>query len=344
MRTELKLRRKASESNLTNKKIASHQVEQFYFIFITDYVNGGFVNMSDKWLYVVIILLQAFFYGIGNPLTKIAYESITPMWCVALRFSFAFLCILLIMGRRTLPVLRSTPIMSYLPASLCMAFCYVLGNASLGLTSATSAGFLMSVAMLFVPLCAALLLGRRYKVVHIPVQLGALLGMYLLCVGGAAVNIGIGELLALLASLFGAAALVLSEKSMRRIDAMSVTTAQIGMTALLGLIAALLTEDIAVIKGVQPEAYGIIAYLTLICSIGGYCMQNIALGKLPAFFVSVLQCACPVLTAIFSALILKEQLTPIGILGAGILLLCINVESSIFAKAKPATDSTAVKS
>ena len=36
---------------------------------------------------VIYILLQSIVYGFGNPLTKTAYESITPFWCLFFRFS-----------------------------------------------------------------------------------------------------------------------------------------------------------------------------------------------------------------------------------------------------------------
>jgi drug/metabolite transporter (DMT)-like permease len=40
-------------------------------------------------VYILMIVLQSVIYGIGNPITKIAYESITPFWGLAFRFTFA---------------------------------------------------------------------------------------------------------------------------------------------------------------------------------------------------------------------------------------------------------------
>ena len=42
---------------------------------------------SGKALYISFILIQSLVYGIGNPLTKVAYHSITPLWLLAARFS-----------------------------------------------------------------------------------------------------------------------------------------------------------------------------------------------------------------------------------------------------------------
>ena len=54
---------------------------------------------NDQALSVSFILLQSVIYGFGNPLTKIAYESITPLWCLTLRFSLAFVLFAVLFGK-----------------------------------------------------------------------------------------------------------------------------------------------------------------------------------------------------------------------------------------------------
>lgn len=44
---------------------------------------------GKKAIYVIFILIQSLVYGIGNPITKIAYQSITPLWLLAIRFTMA---------------------------------------------------------------------------------------------------------------------------------------------------------------------------------------------------------------------------------------------------------------
>ena len=44
-------------------------------------------NSSEKKiLYISFILIQSLVYGIGNPLTKVAYHSISPLWLLAARY------------------------------------------------------------------------------------------------------------------------------------------------------------------------------------------------------------------------------------------------------------------
>ena len=67
-------------------------------------------NSSEKKiLYISFILIQSLVYGIGNPLTKVAYHSISPLWLLASRFSLAFLLFALLWGRRLLAAARQVP-------------------------------------------------------------------------------------------------------------------------------------------------------------------------------------------------------------------------------------------
>ena len=52
----------------------------------------------------------------------------------------------------------------------------------------------------------------------------------------------------------------------------------------------------------------------------GYLLQNTALSKISARSVSLLQCTCPVMTALFSYLMLGERLGLAGIIGAAVIL------------------------
>ena len=59
-----------------------------------------------KAIYTLFIFIQSLIYGIGNPATKVAYKSITPLWLLAARFTLAFLLFLLLFGRRILPCIK----------------------------------------------------------------------------------------------------------------------------------------------------------------------------------------------------------------------------------------------
>ena len=134
----------------------------------------------DKLLPVIFIMLQSVIYGFGNPLTKIAYYSITPLWCLTLRFSLAFVLFAAFFGKEAYLRLRGVRAADYLPAGISAALVFILNNIALNMTSATNVGFIMSLPVVIAPLMAVPILKRRYDIRHLPVQLGALGGIYLL--------------------------------------------------------------------------------------------------------------------------------------------------------------------
>ena len=42
-----------------------------------------------RWPFVVFVLIEVVIFGSGSAVTKFAYDSITPLWCLAVRFGLA---------------------------------------------------------------------------------------------------------------------------------------------------------------------------------------------------------------------------------------------------------------
>jgi drug/metabolite transporter (DMT)-like permease len=99
------------------------------------------------------------------------------------------------------------------------------------------------------------------------------------------------------------------------------------MSALLALFASMLFDGGVRIGQATPKVWAIILYLALACTLTGYLLQNLALEKIPARAVSLIQCTCPVMTAVFSFLLLGERLAAVGMIGAVIILFCVAGES-----------------
>ena len=81
------------------------------------------------------------------------------------------------------------------------------------------------------------------------------------------------------------------------------------------------------IEAAAPVHWAIIVYLALACTVAGYLLQNAALESLSSRLVALLQCVCPVMTALFSFLLLGERLSAAGLVGAAILLGCVAAET-----------------
>lgn len=291
----------------------------------------------DKYLYkkyTLFIIIQCILYGLGNPVTKIAYESISPLWLLVTRFSLAGAVYILLFGRGLFRQLRVVRLSCWLPASLCLAACYILGNVALSLTTATNMGFLASLQVLFTPILAWLAHRQGYRWAYVPCQVLVAMGLYLLCCSDGDFSFNLGDGVALLTAVAGAGALVFGARAVRDLDPVAVSACQCLITALISLVLALIFDDFSVLATVKPAAWLVIVYLALPCSVLAYFLQNRALTFLPASLVSLLQCLTPILTALLSWLILGETLSFIGVLGAVIILACIIGQNLLMLKAQ----------
>lgn len=273
-----------------------------------------------------LILIQNLLYGVGDPLSKVAYEVMPVYSLLTIRYSIALILLILYGRGRILKELKACPVKIWLLPSLCIAGCYILSNVALGLTAATSVAFLRSLTTVMTPLLAYAAYRTRYHWMHFPVQALIVLGLYLLCGLGGLSGFGLGEILTLLSALLMAGALVFGGHALAQISAITLTTVQTAASVLLALICSILFDGGIVYSSATPPVWGIILYLGICCTLAGYMLQNKALERIPSRTVALLQCLCPVMTAIFSFLLLGEKLSGPGILGAVILLFCVAIE------------------
>ena len=270
-----------------------------------------------------LIILQSVVYGFGDPISKIAFE-VTPVYTMmSVRYLIAFATVFILFRKRIINTLLTVPARAWLIPGICIGMSYLLNNVALSLTDATSVAFLRSLSVVLTPAFAFIIYRRSYRFIQILIQIMVLPGMYLLCVRGGLSGFGLGEVLAIAAAALTAGALVFSGKFLETVDPVSMTALQAGCSALLALIGCLVIEGGFDLERTTPEAWAIILYLAIACTFLGYLMQNLALTKISDRMVSLLQCLCPVMTAVFSFFLLGETLTAAGFAGAAIIIVCI---------------------
>ena len=287
----------------------------------TKQTNGGTMGFA------MLIILQSVLYGIGDPVSKAAYETMSVYSLMTVRYSIAVLVLVLACRRQVVKSVRRYPVRVWLVPSLCIAGGYVLNNISINLTTATAATFLRSMSIILTPVLAFLVYRTRYRLIHLPLQALVVVGLYLFC--GGISGFGLGEVVGLGSALLLAGSLVFSGTAMEEMDALTLTTLQAATSAVMALVCAFIFEGGLSLEGASPTNWGIIFYLALGCTLAGYLLQNRALAHISSRTVALLQCSAPVLTAVFSFFLLGETLTTAGLIGAGIILFCIVAETLI---------------
>lgn len=273
--------------------------------------------------FCLLIILQSILYGFGDPISKVAYEAMPVYSLLSLRYLIALAVVMVFAGRRIYRGLQQCSIKDWLLPSFCMAASYILNNVALNLTAATSVAFIRSLSVVMTPLLALLVFRNKSRWQLIPILICIVFGLYLLCGLGGLSGFGWGEILSLLAALTAAGALVFSGHALKKMDALTLTTVQTAVSALLATIFAFAFDGGWNLHITTPGIWGVILYLAIGCTLIGYLLQNVALTKLSNHTVALLQCSCPVMTAVFAFILLKETLSFAGFIGAAVILLCV---------------------
>ncbi|MGI8586977.1 MAG: DMT family transporter [Chloroflexia bacterium] len=196
-------------------------------------------------------------------------------------------------------------------------------NTSLAYTSAANATLLGNTSTLWVSLWSLLvlreLLGGSFWLGTLMALVGAalIIGPDL----SAAAGVGTGDLLALGASLFYAAYLLITGRLRRQIG----TLAYMWLSSL-GASGVLLTYCLLAglpLSGFSADSYWALLALALISHVAGWLSINYALGPLRASVTSVSLLAQPVLTALIAVPLLSESLSGAQIGGGALALLGI---------------------
>lgn len=278
-------------------------------------------------LYGALILLQCLLWGIGNPVGKICLETLPPFFCLAIRYSLAFVLFLLFFYKKICAQFRKEHVPNCIVVGLFTAASFTFSTLALKYAEATIVGFLLSLSVVFTPILSFFILRQRAGKKLIFVILIAVVGLYFLCGNGGSFSFGLGEIYALLSAFTGAGMLTYSSKHVSDVGPVALSTAQSAVTAIVSLIFALIFEDFHSLAHVSAEGWWSVLYLAVACTCIAYSLQNIALRRVSATFVSLAFCTEPIFTVIASFFLLGERLSLIGFLGAVLIVVGIVLAS-----------------
>ncbi len=204
-----------------------------------------------------------------------------------------------------------------------LALDIALWNTSVGMTSAANATLFANTAPLWVALAARLLfherLGGRFWISLILILAGAVavLGTDF----SRHFTLGVGDLLAVAASLFYAGYYVLTQAGRRHL-------ASLAYVSVAGLAASLLLFVISLLAGFRLTGFSAQTWLAflglaLITQVVGYLAVGYTLGHLRASLVAPTMVGQPVVTALLAIPLLGEHLAPVQWLGGAAVLIGI---------------------
>ncbi|MFV0364063.1 MAG: DMT family transporter [Suipraeoptans sp.] len=284
------------------------------------------IGFNWKIICTGMILLQSLFYGLMDPLAKIVYMEVPVLSFMMLRNAIAASFIFLLWRKKIIKELKNVSVKHYIVPCLCMACAFNFSHMALEQTAATNVAFLRSLSTLMVPLMLLIFYHKRYSKKTVLLQLMMLLGLYLLCAHGGLTDFGKGEIYAIIAALLVAGSLVFGRDSLKYIGAETLSFVQSACAVVICFVWGMANHDIQKTQWmdiINPTYFWILIYAALMCTVGGYLLQNIALRHISCHNVGVLQATYPVITALAAAILLHEHLSTMGLVGAAIIVSCV---------------------
>lgn len=250
--------------------------------------------------------------------SKLALQSMGPFTLMAARFLLVFGLLAIIFHKR-LAALNRTTLLGGLILGTSFFAVMTAELFGLQLTDSSTTSFLENTAIVFVPLLEAVILRRLPRPIALASSIITMIGIGFLTLGkGSSFSLGRGEALCLLAAIFYAISILLTDRLSRRGDAFIMGLLQVGFMGLFALLAAILFESPRL-----PETrleWGATLWLSLVCSGCGFTLQPVAQRHTTAERSSMFCALAPVSAAILGACILHEKLGFYGFIGAALVM------------------------
>ena len=277
----------------------------------------------------VLIAAISVAWGTSYLLMKLGLNGIETFTLIALRFGIAFVITYIIFFKRLNKVgsetIRSSALLGLILFGVFTTLMYGLKT-----TTVSSAGFLTSTTVIFVPILQAFITRKMPKLPIIAGVVVIVIGIGLLTIKDSFV-IEAGSMLCLLAALLYAIHIIVTSSYAHKTDPLQLGIFQLGFTTLYALIFLFIFETPALPS--NTTEWVAVLGLALVCSAFGFVVQPIAQKFTTPERTGVLFALEPVSSALFGFIFLHEILPLQGYIGA-MLVLCGVFISGIKEKGK----------
>ncbi|MGQ7753061.1 DMT family transporter [Streptomyces sp. WC2508] len=277
------------------------------------------------WLTDVPVLLVAVVWGSSYLAAKGITTAQTVLAVLVLRFAVV-LPVLAVAGRRRLRALGAAQWRGAGLLGLVLSAIFLVETYGVVHTSATNAGLVISLTMIFTPLAEAAVTRVRPPRAFLAAAALSVAGVVLLTQGGGFTSPSAGDLLMLVAALARTVHVLLMAriKSVRGADSLSLTTVQLGSAvavfALLSAVPGTGEAPWTVAAGFGIREWGGLLFLSFFCTLFAFFVQMWSVRRTSPSRVSLLLGTEPLWAAAVGIAIGGERLGVLGTVGAVLVL------------------------
>ena len=266
-----------------------------------------------------LIVLVALFWGSTYFLTKMAVAELEPFNLTALRFGTAFIITALFFFKRIRKADRT--VIKY---SIILGVLAVIAVLSMTFgvqyTTASNAGFLISLSVVMIPLISVVVLKKKIKAKLLLSVVLATIGIVCLTLNEQ-LTINKGDILCILCAASFAVQVLIMERIPKTADSVAIGALQLGITAVVNFIFSFFLENFTVPRDLK--VWGVIVILGVFCTAFCYIIQIYALKNTSAIQAGIILSLEPVFSAIFAYIFLGELLSKQGYIGAILLFISV---------------------
>ena len=280
------------------------------------------------------ILLTFVFIARGTSFlfSKELMKTVSPMSVLAVRFILAFLILAVVFFNR----LRSCDKRSLrggLILGVLYTVCMILEMYGLRLIDSGTSSLIENMAIVLVPIYAAVLTKTAPKRKTMLCAVLAVAGVGLLSVTQSAVKGGVlGIILTILAAMTYAACIMATQKVSQNADPIAIGVIQLGVMGVLSLMTAFPTGGFSL-----PQSSGqwvMMALLVLLCSCFGFAFQPLGQKYLSAETAAIFTVINPLTASLMGIFIAGEAVTPLKLIGYILIMSALVVYNSNLFRAK----------
>ena len=275
------------------------------------------------WLTDLPVLAVAAVWGSSYLSVKTIATGSTVVPLLVLRFAVALLPMAVLVGVR---LRRLTPgeIRGGVVLGLILATIFLLETYGVVHTSATNAGLIISLTMVFTPLAESLLARTRPSAAFVAAATLSVVGVALLTQGAGFQRPGLGDLLILCVAVIRAAHVVVMHrlKSVRETESGALTFVQLATCLLVFALVSPFSGPAPwrLAASFDGGQWADLLYLGLMCTVFAFFVQMWAVRRTSPSRVSLLLGTEPLWAALIGVEIGGDKLGALGMVGAGLVL------------------------
>jgi drug/metabolite transporter (DMT)-like permease len=271
----------------------------------------------------LLLLLVAVSWGSTYLVAKELVTAGTVLALLAVRMLLAAGVMAAIAGVRRKRLTRKE-VFAGIPIGVLLAAVFAFETFGIAHTSATNAGLIISLTMVFTPVLESVVSHRRLPATFFAAAVVAGAGVVLLAGNGTFDPPGFGDLLVLGAAVVRAAHVVSMHKLTggKAMDSLHLTTVQLGTCALLFTAGSFIYGDSIphYLARLDPRQGVMFLYLVLICTVFAFFVQIWAVRRTSPSRVSLLLGTEPVWAAVIGITIAHDSIGTAGYVGIALIL------------------------